>query len=718
MKNIFSVLLILTCLSPSLHAQEFIKRGDRQMSNFRFEKAAASYKKAADLNANDTAALQKLGMALVMEEDYTSAEAVYKAIVANPLSSPINKFYLGQMLRINGKYDEAGKVYKDFALASPNDSRSKEFKNFAEDVKPLIGDLKTYELSSVPENSDASDIGPAYWMGVMIYASNRGEGQGVKISDLWSSRGYYDLYGMQPGRPGDVSPAEKLKGRINRRWNEGPATFSADGKEMFFTRTNYKKKGADGIRRLGLYHADWAEKKGWTNIQPLPFNSADYNLAHPALSKDGNRLYFISDMPNGFGETDIYVSLKNGTTWENPVNLGKEINTAGREMFPSIAYDGSLYFSSDSRVGLGGLDIYSATASGNKFNNVRNLRAPVNSAADDFGYVSDETLRNGYMVSNRHGGLGDDDIYKFIKRTESICGTVVDAKTKDGVPDVNVVAVSTQGDTIKGKTNSKGDFCFNLAAGLDYKLEAAKDGYGNFETGIEVKSSKNETKIILLEPRGGIDLVVSVMQKEGSKLEGATVFVIDKQTNETLEQKTDSNGNAKFDLYKDKEYDLKVTKPLTTKEGVFDKVVKTISTAGISKGQKLNENVSLTYSETSLTFELPNIYFDYNSWDLNEVAQKELDKVASIMKSNTAIEVEMSSYTDSRGKAKYNYMLSAFRANACVEYLAANGVDKTHLIAIGFGEERLKNSCTDKVECSDAEHAVNRRTEFKVVKFD
>lgn len=718
MKNKFSFLLILTCLGLSLCAQDFIERGDRQMHNSKFERAAASYKKAVDLNAKDTAALQKLGMALMMQEDYTSAEAIYKVLVANPISAPINKFYLGQVLRINGKYDEAGKAYKDFALASPLDLRANEFKNFAEEVKPLIGDLKTYELSNVLENSDASEIGPAYWLGGMIYASNRSDAHGIKISDLWSGRGYYDLYGTKSGNTTNTPVTEKLKGRINRRFNEGPATFTADGKEMFFTRTNYKKKGADHIRRLGLYHSDWNEKKGWTNVQPLPFNSANYNTAHPALSNDGSRLYFISDMPNGFGETDIYVALRNGTTWENPVNLGKEINTPGREMFPSIATDGSLYFASDSRVGLGGLDIYSANASGNKFINVLNLGSPVNSAHDDFGYVSDETLRNGYLVSNRPGGLGADDIYKFVRKTESICGTVVDAKTKDGVPDVNVVTVSTRGDTIRGKTNLKGDFCFNLSAGANYKLEAAKEGYGNFETNIEVNSNKNERQTIVFEPKGGIDLVVDVSQKNGEKIEGATVFVIDKQTGETMEQKSDAEGKAKFDLYKNREYDLKVTKPLTTKDGSFDKFLKTISTMALGGSNELSETAQLTYTEGTLAIELPNIYFEYSSWDLNASAKKELDKVAAIMKANPTIEVELSSYTDSRGKSKYNYMLSAFRANACVEYLAENGVDKTHLIAIGFGEEKLKNSSTDKVECSDAEHSVNRRTEFKVVKFD
>lgn len=718
MKNKFSILLILIAFGFSMHAQDFIKRGDTQMSNFRFEKAAASFKKAADLNANDTAAWQKLGMALMMQEDYSSAEAIYKTIVANPLSAPINKFYLAQVLRINGKYDEAGKAYKEFALALPNDSRAHEFKNFADDVRPLLTDLKTYELSNVPENSNASDIGPAYWIGGMIYASNRSTGDGIRISDIWSGRGFYDLYGQKSVGAGKEPQFEKLKGVVNRRLNEGPATFSADGKEMFFTRTNYKKKVADKIRRLGIYHAEWNAEKGWINIQPLPFNSASYNTAHPALSKDGNKLYFISDMPNGFGETDIYVVSKNGITWGNPENLGKEINTPGREMFPSISYDGNLYFASDSRVGLGGLDIYSAKTSGNKFINVSNLGAPLNSTADDFGYVSDETGKSGYIVSNRPGGLGDDDIYKFAKKTESICGTVVDAETKSGVSDVNIVAVSTKGDTIKGKTNLKGEFCFNLSPNAAYKLSAVKQGYGNFENIINVQPLENERKIILLKPRGGIELVVNVSQKDGSKIEGATVFLVDKQTGLTMERKSDSTGEVKFDLYKDREYDLKVTKPLTTKEGAFDKFVKTISTAGISIEQKLNENVTLIYGQTPLAFDLPDIYFDYNSWDLNTTAKKELDKVATIMKNNAQLEVELSSYTDSRGKAKYNYMLSAFRANACVEYLAANGVDKTHLIAIGFGEEKLKNSCTDKVECTDAEHSLNRRTEFKVIRFD
>jgi outer membrane protein OmpA-like peptidoglycan-associated protein len=715
MKNKF--ILFFCLLSFCLNAQNYLKRGDRQMSNFHFAKAAANYKKAADRDAKDLPAWEKLGLALTLEEDYASAEAVYQSLITNPLAAPVNKFYLAQILRINGKYAQADSAYKSFAAASPNDSRAQEFKNFAADLKPLLADNKIYELSNVPENSDASDIGPAYWNGGMVYASNRGEGNGIRVSDLWGGRGYYDLYGINPGSAGDAVSSTKIKGKINRRLNEGPATFSRDGKEMIFTRSDYKHKGTDGVRRLGLYHAEWNEKKGWTNIQPLPFNSTTYNTTHPALSKDGSKLYFSSDMPNGFGETDIYVSVKNGTTWENPVNLGKEINTPGNEMFPSIADDGTLYFASDSRVGLGGLDIYSATLTGKQWSNVLNLGSPISSAGDDFGYVTDENGKNGYMVSNRPGGLGDDDIYRFSKKAEPICGTVLNAKTKEPVTDAGVLVHSAFEAASTTRTNSKGDFCFTLPSGA-YRIEAARDGYRKFEGDILLQTTKNERKIILLEPKGEIDLVVDVTQKDAGKLEGATVFVINKTTGEVMQKKSDSTGKVKFDLFKDQEYDLKVTKPVKGKDGMYDKFVKTISTLGFTQSLTLNENAQLNFYEGKLIFDLPNVYFDYKSWKLLPAAKKDLDKVVMVMKTYPAIQVELSSHTDSRGTSTYNYTLSALRANACVEYIAKKGADITHLIAIGFGEEKIRNKCVDYVPCSDAEHAVNRRTEFKVVKFD
>lgn len=688
------------------------------MQSFRFDKAAAMYKKAADADANNIPAWEKLAKAFVMMGDNASAESVYKILSENPLAPHINKFYYAQQLRIAGKYKEASDAYKAYAAAVPTDPRAIEFKNFADDIEPLAKDYKVYELNILPDNSPASEIGPAYNDGKLVFASNRGRSQGMATVDFWTGRGYYDLYEQRSAGAGDSVVPAKFKGKVSRRFNEGPATFTRDGKEMIYSSANYKEKSTDGYRKLGLYHADYdAKKKKWINIKPLSFNNKEYNVTHPSLSKDGKRLFFVSDMPGGLGETDIYVSQKNGNNWEQPVNLGKEVNTSGAEMFPFLADDGTLYFSTDSRVGLGGLDIYSATQNGSAWGYVQNLGAGANTTGDDLSYISDETGRFGFIASERTGGVGGDDIYKFKRNAEQVCGTVADAKTKSTVDNATVTANGANGEQHRIRTDSKGNFCFNLQAGVEYKFETTKEGYAPGSSDMLVKPGSNGRKIISLEPRGGIELLVDVTGKDGDIVEGATAFIVNKKTGETVKQKSDSTGKLKFDLFKDQEYELRIAKK--GRDGAYNKFVKTISTMGFTPSQKINEAAELDYSE-GIAFDLPNVFFDYNSAEIKPSAAKELDTVAFLMKKFPEVQIELSAHTDARGKAQVNMVISARRAKACVDYLAAKGVDKKRIIAIGYGEEKIRNRCVDDVEpaCNDKEHAFNRRTEFKVVKFD
>ena len=712
--------VLLLFFTGGLSAQnKFVKKGDKLMHRFNFERAAAMYKKAADADLTNTEALEKLGNAFIASGDYKSAESVYQTLVANPQSKPVCKFTYGQILCINGKYPEAAKAYAEFVLAAPNDPRATEFKNFAEAIVPLQTDDKSYQLATLPENTAASELGPTYNAGKLMFASNRGKGSAVRMTDAWTGKVYYDLYEQRSAAAGDSVVPAKLKGKVNKRLNEGPATFSRDGMEMIFTRTNYGVKGTDGVQRLGLYHANYdTKRKKWINVRPLPFNSSEYNVAHPALSKDGRRLYFISDMPGGLGETDIYVSIRNAFTWEQPVPLGKEVNTVGREMFPFIADDGTLFFSTDTRVGLGGLDIYYTRAMGNKWGTVQNAGAGINTAADDFGYVSDETGKNGYMVSDRSGGAGSDDIYKFVRLTEPVCGTVVDAKTKNAVQGAQVTATSYSMDMRRGISDTKGSFCMGLQPGQEYEVEAVADGYAKYSNSWQVRSNKNDRKVIELQPKGGIDLTVDVSEKNGTALDGATAFLINKTTGEITQQKSDSTGKVKFDLFKDQEYELKVVKKTMGQDGLYDKFIKTISTMGFAPNTKVNENAQLTFYEKSVVFDLPNVYFDYNSAVIKPAAAAELDKVAKVMNAFPDVQVELSAHTDVRGSASANMVMSAKRAQACVDYLVSKGVNITHLIAIGYGEERIRNKCKEHITCTEKEHAVNRRTEFRVVKFE
>lgn len=715
-----SLILTLSAVYICLHAQaDYVKRADRFMSLFRFEKAAALYKKAVDADANDIAAWEKLGQCFVYMKDFQSAEAVYKTLSDNPLSSHEAKFKYAQMLRMNGKYEDAQKAYNAFAKAMPMDTRSDDFLNFSEQLNNLTRDLKNYELINIPENSLASEIGPAYLLGNLTFSSNRKGSNAVKLTDNWTENPYYDVYTMQQTTTGTDAIPSKAKGKVNRRLNEGPACFSNDGKEMIFTASNYKRRGEDGVRKLGLYSARYDDrKKKWMNVKPLPFNSSVYNSAQPSLSEDGTRLYFVSDMPGGQGGTDIYMSLRNGNTWENPVNLGKEINTAGMEMFPFIAPSGRLYFSSDSRIGLGGLDILYATNENGKWGNIVNPGVPVNSSSDDFGYICSATGKEGYMVSDRPGGLGSDDIYKFVKNSESICGKVVDAVTKKALQNVTISALSENGIKISARSDNSGAYCFELPVGNTFRFISDAEGYATFESAVTVGAENNPPLNLFLFPRGGIDLTVDVLEKSGGKISDANAFLVNKKTGQVVQGKTDMQGQVHFDLYKDQEYDVKIVKKTANKDSVYSKFVKAISTMGLKPNQNISEVAELSKYDSKYVFDLPNIFFDYNKYDLNENAKTELDKVVAVMKDFPEVEVELSAHTDSRGSAPTNLKLSAMRAQSCVAYLESKSVNLTKLIAVGFGEMKIRNKCIDYVPCTDKEHAYNRRIEFKVLNID
>ena len=219
---------------------------------------------------------------------------------------------------------------------------------------------------------------------------------------------------MTPGAP------YKFDKNINSKFHESTPAFTNDGKTMYFTRNNYLdgKKGKDGneITLIKIYKASLENNK-WTNISELPFDSNNYSTAHPALSPDGKTLYFASDMPGTLGQSDLYkVIINDDGSFGIPENLGNTINTEGRETFPFVNDENEIYFASDGHPGLGGLDIFvSKINADGTFSEVQNVGADVNSPKDDFAYLIDTKSRRGFFTSNRDGGQGYEDIYKFLE---------------------------------------------------------------------------------------------------------------------------------------------------------------------------------------------------------------------------------------------------------------------------------------------------------------
>lgn len=723
--------LVLLMLISACSSQSLLKSGDKYFHSFDFQNAAKSYAAAVKKDPNNVVALQKLARSYVLMNDHINAENIYSQIVKLPASAAINKLYYGNELRANGKYADAIAAYKEYSSATITDTRGTELSSSIDALKTLGQDNKTYEVTIVPEiNTTQSEMGPAiYKDNGLVYSSNSGKDVAVIRDDVWTHNNFYDIYETTGDQNGNLYNVKRLKrGYPNQKFHEGPTAFSPDFKEMYFTRDNYLKgkvkKSKDKIVKLKIMQATWDDnKKEWTNITELPFNSNEYSVGHPAISKDGKRMYFMSDMPGGYGETDIYVSYKDGSSWGAPINLGKKVNTAGREMFPTIAEDGTLYYSSDGKVGLGGLDLYSATYQNSEWTNITNLGAPMNTNADDFGMVFDASNEKGYFVSNRQGGVGSDDIYKFKKNGITLCGTVVDARSKQLLPNSEVKLY--EGTQLVGKmmTGDKGEFCFPVLPNKCYKVEANKTQYNVNSLNACMKKEPQVVQIPLEKP-GEFDLTVCVNERLGElgtpKVSTGSIVTITNLSNGTTKTcETQGECTCKFALEANTDYKICATK-VATSNGQYDTICKTITTKGKVAPATFNETLLLTYFEENMVFKLENIYFDLNKWNIRPDAAVELDKLVAIMNRFPRMEVELSSHTDCRASMKYNDDLSTKRAQSSVNYVVSRGIASSRIIAAGYGERKLVNNCACegavKSTCTEQEHQMNRRTEVKVLK--
>uniref|UniRef100_UPI0037BE3BEC OmpA family protein n=1 Tax=Flavobacterium sp. TaxID=239 RepID=UPI0037BE3BEC len=285
---------------------------------------------------------------------------------------------------------------------------------------------------------------------------------------------------------------ENFSKTINTKFNESSPVFTKDGKTMYFTRNNYndgkKRKSDDKVILEKIYKADLVNNE-WSNITELPFSNDNYKTAHPALSPDEKTLYFASNMPGSYGNSDLYkVSIDKYGKFGTPENLGPTINTEGRETFPFIDANNNLIFASDGHLGLGGLDIFEAKANGKSFEKPINIGKPVNSTKDDFGYVvNSENL--GFFSSNRDGGKGFDDIYTFKICTHMLTGIITDAETKEILPDAKVTLFDDKMTLISETIASeKGIYQFKIECNKKYYVRASKETYNTNEKSFDAVS--------------------------------------------------------------------------------------------------------------------------------------------------------------------------------------------------------------------------------------
>lgn len=405
----------------------------------------------------------------------------------------------------------------------------------------------------------------------------------------------------------------------------------------------------------------------WTEPTYLPVNDSLAWDGSPAFSRDGKTLYFASNRAGGVGGIDLYrTNMDASGRFSKPVNMGKDINTAGDEMFPYVSPDNKLYFASDGHPGLGKLDLFVAVRSQGVIS-IENLGIPFNTPQDDFGLVFFEDTENGFFASNREGGKGDDDIYFF-------SNPVADT------PDSTILA---QNDPTNPMNPNNPNFIKGQPKVVRYFLE------GTVLT--------NNTAAI--------------------PIDSARVRILADSADVELAELTTGNAGkfGRYSLEEGKDYVLLVEKKgYLTKRELFSMDGKSIPPIFLNKvltDTTYRVTVRLDDLELNKTFTLENIYYDLDKYNIRSDAAEELDKLVQILKDNPTIKIELASHTDARATDAYNNNLSQQRAQSAVNYLISRGIETERLTAKGYGERQLivQNAKTEE------EHQRNRRTEFTVL---
>jgi outer membrane protein OmpA-like peptidoglycan-associated protein len=505
-KLLYSALLIVAFMQQGYSQKNKIKAADKKYESYALIDAIAAYERLAEKGYKDEKMFQKLANAYYFNADLQKAEKWYDELFAmNTEQEPEYYYRYSQCLKSVEKYAKANKILEQFNQRAVNDKRAELFvnnKNYLEDIK---ANSERFTISDAGINSEYSDYGSTLSGSKLIFTSARkAEGSSKKLFKQ-TNQSFTDLYESELLPNGTLDEPKLFGGKeINSKFHEATPVFTKDGKTVYFTRNNFLdgKKGKDDNERmlLKLYKATLVDGT-WRNITELSFNSNNYSVGHPALSPDNKTLYFVSDMPGTIGQSDLYkVNIKDDGSFGTPVNLGETINTEGRESFPFISEDNKLYFSSDGRPGLGGFDIFvSKLEKDGSFKEVQNVGAPINGSQDDFGFITDKN-GNGFFTSNRTGGKGYDDIYKFTRLSckQQLEGFVTDSETKLILPNAKVslfnIKFELQKETI---SSEKGYYSFEVECGKTYFIRTENAGYSTKENNISISSLDGKTNMAI-----------------------------------------------------------------------------------------------------------------------------------------------------------------------------------------------------------------------------
>ena len=515
--------MLLSVVSFNSSAQKLkTADADKKYDNLSYIKVVSTYERLAEKGYKSEDLFQKLGNSYYLNGELDKAANWYSELFTMNQDQESEYCYrYAQSLKSIGQYNKANEMLEIFHQKAVNDTRGKLFhnnKNYLDQIKANSG---RFTVEDAGINSKYSDYGSAFYGNKLVFSSARDTGYVIQRKHTWTNQHFTNLYVSDLDETQTPGKVDKFSGIINSKFNESTPVFTKDGKTIYFTRNNYldgkKGKNDEKVTLIKIYKASLENDK-WTKITELPFNSNQYSVGHPALSPDEKTLYFASDMPGSYGQSDLYkVSINEDGSYSGPQNLGLAINTEGRETFPFITDENELYFASDGHPGLGGLDVFVAKISGDgSLREIENVGDGINSPKDDFAYLIDTKTRRGFVTSNRDGGKGYDDIYKFIETkklncTQELYGTVTDKNTLQVLPNTKMSLFDSNYKLINtAVTDEEGNYIFAVECGKFYSVRVEKADYIIKEQKITIANEKGRTIVNIALEKEVIKVAVGI----------------------------------------------------------------------------------------------------------------------------------------------------------------------------------------------------------------
>lgn len=449
-----------------------MQRADQAYGLLQFPKAARNYERVLD-HKEDRAARARSADAYrrnnIMDKAYTN----YAVLESTHALRGDTAMAFGEVLMALGQHERAGEMFLRVLEETPENKRAMDLYGSTQGYSSFYADSGRFFVNrlTLPGIATAFAATP-YGKGILVAGE---KDMRDANGNPWNERPFLDLYYSEKRSIVMWNEAEPLPGLVNGAYHEGPATLSADGKALYFTRSNYLKhklvKDDRNTSHLKLFRAIRDEDGHWGDLHEFAYNSDVWSTGHAALSADGHTLFFASDRPGGFGGTDIWRCRNNGSGWSEPENLGSTVNSAGNELFPTINGN-ALHFSSTAHSNMGGLDIFEVHEQNGIWTEPKNLNAPINTPHDDFYFVLDSTGKAGFLSSNREGF---DQVFTFtMNEPEFYLEGIVMDESERFLPNSKVVLHDlTSGEDHSRLTDEAGKFAFKLGANSDFNIRGA-----------------------------------------------------------------------------------------------------------------------------------------------------------------------------------------------------------------------------------------------------